>query len=157
KAMARRRDDRYPSATELVDELMRFQTGQLLASRRYSAWERAQRFVAKHRALVVFLFLLAATVTVAGWRVVGGRNRVRHARDLLLLAQARQALGRDPTLALAWLRRYPPEGAHAAEARALAMDAVARGVAWRVWRLEDADDARAMFKPGGKSFVVASH
>jgi WD40 repeat protein len=30
-------------------------------------------------------------------------------------------------------------------------------VAWRVWRLEDADDARAMFKPGGKSFVVASH
>src|SRR5439155_3735684 len=77
KAMARRREERYPTATELADELRRFQTGQLLASRRYSAWQRAQRWMARHRALVAFLLLLAATVLVAGWRVVGERNRAR--------------------------------------------------------------------------------
>ena len=154
RAMARRREERYPTAAQLVDDLQRFQTGRLLASRRYSAWQRAQRFIAKHRALVAFLILLVATIAIAGWRVVGERNRARDARDLLLLAQARQAMTRDPTLALAWLRRYPKDGAHAAEARALAMDAVARGVAWRVWPYEEDHELRARFSPTGKLFVV---
>jgi WD40 repeat protein len=155
KAMARRREDRYPTAAQLVDDLQRFQTGRLLASRRYSAWQRAQRWVLKHRALVAFLVLLVATIAIAGWRVVGERNRARDARDLLLLAQARQAMMRDPTLALAWLRRYPKDGAHAAEARALAMDAVSRGVAWRVWAYEeDHETLRAHFSDSGKQFVV---
>src|SRR5262249_50694149 len=43
KAMARHRDERFPTAKEMVDELKRFQMGQLVTSHRYTAWELVRR------------------------------------------------------------------------------------------------------------------
>ena len=49
-AMAIDRGTRFPSARELARELRRFQTGQLLASRRYSFGELVRHWIKRHRA-----------------------------------------------------------------------------------------------------------
>ena len=59
KAMARNKDDRYPTAKELVEDIKRFQTGQLVGAHRYTSWQLLRRYVARH-----WLPLGAATVAV---------------------------------------------------------------------------------------------
>lgn len=51
KAMARQPAERYPSARELVEDLRRLQTGQLVQSHRYSARELLARWARRHRPL----------------------------------------------------------------------------------------------------------
>jgi serine/threonine protein kinase len=48
KAMAADRNQRYPSAFELAEDLKRFQTGQLVAARHYSLAIRVGRWTRKH-------------------------------------------------------------------------------------------------------------
>jgi serine/threonine protein kinase len=50
KALAPDRQERYPSAFDLAEDLKRFQTGQLVAARRYSPLARARRWVGRHPA-----------------------------------------------------------------------------------------------------------
>jgi tetratricopeptide (TPR) repeat protein len=73
KAMARDRAARYPSARELAEDLRRFQTGQLVAARRYSTGERLRRFVARHRVLVGTVG--GAALVVAAVAAFGLRQR----------------------------------------------------------------------------------
>jgi serine/threonine protein kinase len=56
KAMAPDRAQRYPSAFELAEDLKRFQTGQLVAARRYSIATRVVRFVARHPGALLLPF-----------------------------------------------------------------------------------------------------
>jgi serine/threonine protein kinase len=53
KAMAADRAQRYPSAFELAEDLKRFQTGQLVAARRYSIPTRALRSAARRPVLTL--------------------------------------------------------------------------------------------------------
>jgi serine/threonine protein kinase len=53
KAMAPDRNQRYPSAFELAEDLKRFQTGQLVAARRYSVATRVVRFATRHPAALL--------------------------------------------------------------------------------------------------------
>ena len=66
RAMALAPDARYPSCREMVADLRRFQTGQLVAAHRYSRGELARRFARRHRAALVFATLLAAILGVGG-------------------------------------------------------------------------------------------
>ncbi|HEY5921610.1 MAG TPA: serine/threonine-protein kinase [Kofleriaceae bacterium] len=73
KAMAADPAQRYRSAKELATDLERFQTGRLVAVHRYSVWQLARRWIAKHRAVVavaaVLSVVLAVTAIVATRRI----------------------------------------------------------------------------------------
>jgi eukaryotic-like serine/threonine-protein kinase len=64
KALAADRQQRYPSAFDLAEDLKRFQTGQLVAAHRYSPPAHVRRFVARHPAATLFGLLAAAAVIV---------------------------------------------------------------------------------------------
>jgi WD40 repeat protein len=133
KAMARRPEDRYPSARELAEDLRRFQTGRLVSAHAYSRRTLVARWLRRWRALVAVsgaaLAILAVVGAVSIERVVAERDVARRRANQLLLTQARGTLERDPTEALAWLRTYPADGDDQAELRTLAIEAESRGVA----------------------------
>ena len=64
KAMMPERADRYRSAAELVEELKRFQTGQLVRAHRYSPAALARRWLRRHRGGVLGITALAAAVAL---------------------------------------------------------------------------------------------
>jgi hypothetical protein len=69
RAMARRPEERYPTAQELDDDLRRFQAGQLVGAHRYSPSERAWRWIRRNRAAVAatVVGLLAAATLLGLW------------------------------------------------------------------------------------------
>jgi WD40 repeat protein len=150
KAMARNPADRYPSARELADDLVRFQAGQLVAAHRYSRRERALRFLRRHRTplavAALAALLLAALATASVTRIhrerreaVQAREAAEAQRDAVLLSQARLLLASNPTAALALLGSYRSEARGWGGVRAIAAEARARGVAFATWRALDED------------------
>jgi WD40 repeat protein len=133
KAMARRPDDRYPSARELAEDLRRFQTGRLVSAHVYARRTLVARWLRRRRAVVAIsaaaLAVLAVVGVVSVERVVAERDVARGRANQLLLTQARGTLERDATEALAWLRTYPADGDDQAGLRTLALEAESRGVA----------------------------
>jgi len=91
KAMARAPADRYANAGELATDLKRFQRGQLVGARRYSSWQLARRWIARHRTAVavaaVAAVVLAAVVAFSFRRVLAeeavAEQRRADAEDLL--------------------------------------------------------------------------
>jgi tetratricopeptide (TPR) repeat protein len=83
-AMARDREDRYPSGVELAAELERFSTGQLVGAHRYSAWALVRRWMARHRAAVITalvgLVALAAVSLFMVREILEERDGARAAR-----------------------------------------------------------------------------
>jgi WD40 repeat protein len=155
KAMAREPAGRYPTARELAEDLRRFQTGHLVSVREYGSAERLVRWLRRHRASVAVATVASIALAVTGGfavvRVVRERDRANReavesnisrafaeARegDLTLL-QARVQLDRDPTATLAWLGQLPDARLDAAAA-SIAGDAVSRGIASHVLRLDAA-------------------
>ena len=143
RAMSRSLADRYRAA-ELAAELRRFTTGQLVAAYRYTARERAARWVRRHRAAVAVaaaaLLLLAAGAALSAHRIVGERDQARTARadaeraraeaetraDQLTLGQARTEV--SPRRALELLAQLSPGAPEWRGARVVAADAASRGV-----------------------------
>jgi WD40 repeat protein len=169
KAMARRPEDRYPTARELADDLRRFQAGQLVGAHRYSLGDLVFRWTQKNVALVVVAVVALALFAVGGGvsvrRIVEERDRANRERrlaedsrraemdrhDELVLVEARHALEIDPTTAIAWLKRLSPESTRWSPARIIAEDARERGAAkvllgheGRVYRIAFAPDGRRM-------------
>ncbi|HWM84749.1 MAG TPA: serine/threonine-protein kinase, partial [Kofleriaceae bacterium] len=152
KAMARRPDDRYPSAIELAEDVRRFQTGQLVTARRYSTRTLIRRWIGRHRGVVamaaVAAVALAVTGAVAFQRVVAQRNLAQDRRaaaqkaeqtalerqNELIFLQAQSWLTRDPTAALAWLKLYPSHGNLAEPVGAMVDEALDLGVARHILR-----------------------
>ena len=93
KAMARSPSDRFPTAKELVAELRKFQTGQLVGSHRYSARELFRRWVRKHRTNLAVAG--AALVALAVIGVLSVRNVISEreaAKDARAVAEQQRAL-----------------------------------------------------------------
>ena len=123
RAMARSPAARYPSAQALVADLRQFQTGHLVSAHRYSGFELAMRFLRRNALLVLALAALLTVSAVGVVNVVRARDRADAARDRaevaqhaaerqaddLVLAQASSMLPRDPTRAVAWLKRLSPQ------------------------------------------------
>ncbi|MEM9491557.1 MAG: serine/threonine-protein kinase, partial [Myxococcota bacterium] len=153
RAMASQPGERFPDAGAMARELRRFQAGLLLESRRYSRGELIRRWLRRHRSLVaaaaVSVIAIAAVAALSTQRILDARDRERDARRAaeatrdqavsarrqaeaerheLVFQQARNALDRDPTATLAWLRRYPTDGPRARAAGLLVAEATRRGV-----------------------------
>ncbi len=167
KAMAPLREDRYPTARELAEDLRRFQTGQLVSARRYSRWTLLGRWLRRHRAVVGVVTAAVIALTVAGGvgfrRVVRERNRAESAlaradarADALVLQHAQSALEHDPTAALAWLRLYPAAAADPAAAWNVAVEAEARGVARHVFADPEGTPIAVAFTPDGALLASSS-
>jgi WD40 repeat protein len=173
KALSRDPAARYPNAAELALELHRFQTGQLVAARRYTRLELFARWLSRHRAVVVIVAAMTAVVLVviglSVARIVRERDVARTERahadtankqlgernQALVLSQARAELTHDPTASLAWLKRYAPAASDWSEAERIASDAVARGVARQVWQV-GAPFGSVAFSPDGATLAAGA-
>ncbi|HEY4177445.1 MAG TPA: serine/threonine-protein kinase [Kofleriaceae bacterium] len=85
KAMQRTPGDRYPNAAALVEDLKRFQTGQLVGVHRYTAAELWKRWARKNRTALtisaIALAVLAVIGVVAVSRVIAANNVAMAERD----------------------------------------------------------------------------
>lgn len=158
KAMERNPADRYPSAKELAADLKRFQTGQLVGARQYSAVDLARRWLYRHRALVgltaaaMFVLIAAGVVSVdriarerdvarqktaevdqQRSRAVAAKREAVERGNRLVLLQAQSQLAEDPTAALAWLKQYPLDGKDWPLLVEIAEKATTAGYASAVW------------------------
>ena len=92
KAMARKQDDRYPTAKELAEDLRRFQTGQIVGAHHYTRKELVRRFIKQRKApLTVGAIALATLVALSAFsikRIIEERN---HARESEAYAQQQKA------------------------------------------------------------------
>ena len=174
KAMARRPGDRYRSAIELAEDIRRYQTGQLVTARHYSARSLARRWIARHRAVVAVAgaaaVALAGTGAIAFQRVVAQRDvaqdrseqaqlaeqtALRQRNDLVLL-QAKSWLPRDPTAAIAWLKKVPAAAQRSEELGAMMDEALELGVARHVFRLPTWASAVGFTQDGAAIGVLKS-
>jgi WD40 repeat protein/tRNA A-37 threonylcarbamoyl transferase component Bud32 len=164
KAMARAPADRYPTAHELVDDLRRFQTGQLVRAHEYTLATLAWRWLRRHRVpvgLATTFVILLGVMALLGVRRIGREREVATQeraiavakRNELILLQARSSLEHDPTMTLAWLKTYPRDGANWATVQALAAEARGLGVARHILPTGTVNDLDPL--PDGKAFVVA--
>jgi len=180
KAMARDPAARYPTAKALADDLVRFETGQMVGAHHYSTGELARRFWRRHRAAIssaaAACVLMAAVVVFALVKTDASRRRAlahkaeaeragevaeaagRQATaraDELTLLQAESASARDPDEAIAWLKTLSPSATDAEAVRRIAADALARGLS-RVYRGHGAFINDILVLDGGRRFVTAS-
>jgi len=173
KAMSRNKRDRYPSARELADDLKRFQTGQLVSAYDYSKMSLVRRWMAKHQgvvgAAVVFALILAVVAALGVRRIVTARNvaeseraqaqqaqrATEDRRKALLFIQAKTSLTRDPTAAMAWLKKYPATVRELEKVPAMIDEARALGVAKHVLRHGDWVHSVA-FSPDGKNLATST-
>jgi hypothetical protein len=140
RALAAAPGDRYRDAGELAADLRRFLTGQLVAAHRYTAWERAARWVRRHRiavtAAAIALVAIAGASALAIVNVVQERDRADAASrvalergDQMLVDRASVLAERDPTRAVALLATLPLTSSHTPRARDVAAVAAAGGIA----------------------------
>ena len=155
KAMSRDRRRRYADARELVEDLKRFSTGKLVTAQEYSSVELARRWLQRNKGAVAAAAAVIAATSVLGAlaisRIIDERNSARSERAQaraaekaeaerateLLFQQAVASLERDPTAAIAWLKRYPLDGPRAARLPAMIEEARATGVATHVFTHDD--------------------
>src|SRR5262249_46580393 len=137
----------YPTARELAEDLRRFSTGQIVSAHVYSRAERFRRFVRASRVSLVVaataFFLLALVGGLSLERILAARDLARRKQaeaetargeafrraDTLTLVQARASAERDPVRAIAWLRSLSPRFDRWSQARVIAEDARAHGIA----------------------------
>jgi serine/threonine protein kinase len=82
KATARDRNARYPTVTAFADDLRRYLRGDEVRARRDRLWQRATRYLSRHRAatLVALLSLLLAGAGAAVGLLVTGQRALARAR-----------------------------------------------------------------------------
>ena len=169
KALEKAPAARYHSVAALADDVRRFREHLPVSVRVPSALERARRYV--RRRPLVAASAAAAVVAVTTFAVVvtllwldaraarrtadDARGRAEARTNQLVLRQARGALARDPTEALAWLATLTPRGVDAGAAWAVADEAIARGVAKDV--LHAHTDEVHWVEPSGDGFVSGGY
>jgi WD40 repeat protein len=161
KAMARAPSERYRTARELAEDLRRFQTGQIVGAHQYTLAQRLWRLVQRYRVAVAALVLLTAVGTLSVWRIVVERDHARRKEaeaveraDALTVMQVRSELEHDPNT-VAWLGKLSPAFFRWGEARTVAADAKARGLATLLRGHTMSIDA-VVFTPDGRRLITAS-
>ncbi len=155
KALALDAAKRYGNATQLGEDVRRFTLGQLVAAHRYTRRERIARFARRHRGVLAVAALASVTLAGVAWigvhRIVVERDRADAARHDAIASQhvaeeardreatraeaqvalrARSLIEDNPTEAVGLIKQIATSKPLAAEVRAIAKSAVARGVAW---------------------------
>ena len=173
KAMSRNPENRYGDAAELAEDLRRFSTGKLVTAQQYSNVELVRRWFYRNRApvaaAVVGLIATAVVGALAVNRIINERNTAQRERTQaqaaqksaeaqrteLVFQQAAASLQRDPTAAVAWLKRYPIDGPRAGEVAEMVEEARALGVAEHIFAHDDWVHA-IDFTTNGKTLLSAS-
>ncbi|MEZ4430731.1 MAG: serine/threonine-protein kinase, partial [Nannocystaceae bacterium] len=176
KAMARRPEQRYPSAREFAEDLRRYQTGKIVGAHRYTTYERLIRFARRYRTPLAALVVLAISGAVAFVEIVEEKRVAEEQRaaaqaaqaeaererrladahaDDLTLEQARLAVHSDPGRALQLLARLSPQFNEWNAARVIASDARAQGLA-TVLRGHTATVNAVAFSRDGASLYTSS-
>jgi len=130
RALRRAPAERYPDAHALAVDVEAFLTGGLVSAYRYRPWDVLRRFAARHRAAVgtgaVAGLLLALLGVLSHLGVVAERDRAVAAERAerrrgveLLVAGAREALGRGEALRAGGMLRAALEAEDSLAARAL--------------------------------------
>ena len=138
-------DKRFADAGAMVAELERFLAGRLIASRRYTPFERLVRFVGRHRVAVITAVIATLALAIGGAlafdRVLSERERAEDALDdavherevaqdllaTMTLDRARSMVEANATAAVA-LARSLATGPRWREVRAIVAEAELRGV-----------------------------
>jgi hypothetical protein len=148
---------RYANAGALAEDVRRFLTGQVVAAHRYTRRERIARFARRNRAVLSVSAIGLAILAVLAWvgvhRIVAERDAANEAKALaqdekrqvdaankqledhlddLRVEQAKALVGVNPTKALAALKQVRAGYGKLDAARAVAEQAIARGVAWAI-------------------------
>jgi tetratricopeptide (TPR) repeat protein len=98
KAMARAREDRYPNARGLADDLKKFQTGQLVSAHDYTTWQLVRRRIRRHRGPIAVAGAALMVLVMVG--IVSLRSIVREqarTHDALQLAERNRHHAEDLT------------------------------------------------------------
>jgi serine/threonine protein kinase/WD40 repeat protein len=150
RALAARPEARYPDAAAFGDDLRRYIRGAEVRAHRYTPSQRIARFLRSHRTLSVSISLTVATAAVvfalfAGElvrereRTLATNNQLQRAvqalqeeQQSLVLQQVRANVDRDPTTAIAWLKKY--SGSERPAAQQLGATAISNGVAAHAFR-----------------------
>jgi WD40 repeat protein len=177
KAMAGAPEDRYRSAGDLVADLKKFQTGQIVGAYRYSTRELVLRFLRRNRAAMTLVALLVVGAGVSVTEIVDkgriaqrGRRLAEEARekasraearersraDEVTLAQARLSLDHDPEKSLRFLTQLSPSFPHFETARVIAGDAISRALP-RTLRGHQGDVAALAVSPDGRLIASGSN
>ena len=123
KAMARAREERYPSVVALRADLNAFLAGGLLAAARYTPSQRAWKWARRNaRALAAAAVAMASLVGALGYTAVSAREQVRE-------LEAQYAITREAELAAQRERdvaKVERDTAHAERRRAEESDAAAQ-------------------------------
>jgi len=94
RAMAPKPDDRYQTARDLGEEVSRWQAGEPVQAYREPIWDRAVRWIRRHRTLCVSTAaaVLVLALAALAWQIHQGRQTRRVAKEARgLLDQGRQA------------------------------------------------------------------
>ncbi len=169
KALEKEPARRYPSVAALAEDVRHVLRKEPVSVRVPGTAERAWRFARRRPVLAAGLaggalaaIGFAATVTVL-WRTANDeRDRAEVARsqlegrtNQLVLRQARNALARDPTEAIAWLATLTPRDVDPSAAWAVVDDALALGVAHDVLRAHH--DEVHWVEPYAAGFVTGAY
>ncbi|KFE71348.1 WD40 repeat domain-containing serine/threonine protein kinase [Hyalangium minutum] len=173
RAMAREPSQRYPTARELAEDLRRFLRGQLVASHRYTPWERMMRFARRHRAALTVaaaaVVALMAGVVLDHQRILRERDRAEQKQaiaekaereatqraDALTLIDARSLVAQSPEHVFSQLASLSASFTAWGQARTLAANALAQGIPLTL-RGHAAGLNQAIFSPDGLQVVTAS-
>ncbi len=162
KAMAHDPGDRYASARELVEDLKRFQTGQLVSARDYSAWELVVRWARRHRGPLAIAAAAAMALVVLGAlsvvRIDRARRQAESSVAQLHLDQGRLAhLRGDPLRALVYLSTAAGQGKDGALLRFLLRRAEQALERRRLVIPAHTAAAMAAYSPDGTRIATCSH
>jgi serine/threonine protein kinase/tetratricopeptide (TPR) repeat protein len=81
KAMAHRREDRYPTAQAVVEDMKCYLAGEPVSAYRENFWERTQRWLRKHRVLIGRVATAVFVTALVGSLVAFGYNELRKAEE----------------------------------------------------------------------------
>jgi WD40 repeat protein len=172
KAMARDVRERYRTARQLAEDLRSFEAGHMVGAHQYGVRDQVSRFVRRYQAPLTVAAIAAVLLAVGGSFAAGRVLRERQVAetnrheaelaqheaasraDELSLTQARAALDRDPNESIGWLKQLGPTFDRWSEARLIAADAKARGIA-RVLRGHASTIQGGAFTRDGSLLVTA--
>jgi WD40 repeat protein len=147
KAMARDPGARYPSATELAEDLRAYQQGRSVDAHRYTSWQLLLRWARRWRVAVAVAIATIVVVAIVGTigfvgvlaqkrtaeheaaRAESERREATRQLDALRLERARHAVSSNPNRALAILKDLTDEYEHWGAAQIVASDAEVQGIA----------------------------